>query len=903
MAKRKSRSPGPGRRKGRGEGRGPKQTDIRKSGPSGRRKWLFRLLAATVIPAALLASLELALRLFGYGYPPGFLAEVPQHGTVTGNARFGWRFFPPSISRSPVLFAFPARKASGTYRIFLLGGSAAAGTPDPAFHFGRILQAMLRHRYPATRFEVVNAAMTAINSHVVREIAGDCAAHEPDLFVVYMGHNEVVGPYGPGTVFAGFCRNLSTIRASIWAKSTRTGQLIGNLLRVVKTDEPAAGWRGMEMFSRGRVGPDDPRLEDVYSHLRSNLADICQAARDASAQVIVCTVAANLRDCAPFASEHRADLTREDESRFRSFYDAGVRLESGGDADGAIEKYTRAMEIDGQFADLHFRLARCLLSAGRVDDAGRHFRLALDRDALRFRADSRINETLRRFAAGRAERGVHLVDFERRLAEDRSVPHGLAGEELFYEHVHLRFEGNYALAAAVFEKVAAILPETVRAGAPGPAAPPPIERCAELVAWTPWARYVGRRSILSMTRRPPFTNQLDHARDTARRRERLGRLEKLLTPDVLRQTRDAFRRALRRDPDDLLLRDAFALFLLDLRRHAEAAEQWRLILQRVPNDPTVAANLGTALAKQGKFGEAIEQYLKSLRNRPGHPGLYANLGSALRKQGKFDEAVQWLEKALALDCGHAAAHVNLGDVCVRRRRYGEAARHFAEALRTEPDHAEARKGLRFVLLRPREGPEALASLERSLRARSGAPVHRVVAEVLLRRGKPAEALPHLAAVVRSEGDAEAHSQLASALVRLRRDPEALEHFRRALRISERWLPAIQGQAWLLATSADPSVRDGLRAEELAMQACEMTRYRVPGPLEALAAALAEQGRFPQAVAAAEKALQLAREAKADQIAEKILARVRLYRAGKPYRRGPATTRPATGPSSGPARQR
>ncbi|MGB2822232.1 MAG: tetratricopeptide repeat protein [Phycisphaerae bacterium] len=902
MVRRRARSAGAGPPRGRGDSRRPGRTDTGKGARSGWRKWLFRLLAATVIPAAVLGALELALRLFGYGYPPGFLAEVPQHSTVTGNARFGWRFFPPSMSRTPVLFAFPARKASGTYRIFLLGGSAAAGTPDPAFHFGRILQAMLRHRYPATRFEVVNAAMTAINSHVVREIATDCAACQPDLFVVYMGHNEVVGPYGPGTAFAGFSGSLSTIRASIRAKSTRTGQLIGNLLRLGARDEPATGWRGMEMHSRARVGPDDPRLEDAYSHFRSNLSDICQAARDGSAQAIVCTVAANLRDCAPFASVHRADLTREDESRFRSLYDAGVPLESGGDAGGAIEKYTRAMEIDGRFADLHFRLARCLLSRGRPDAARKHFRLALDSDALRFRADSRINEAIRRFAADQAGRGVHLVDFERRLAEDPTVPHGLAGEELFYEHVHLRFEGNYALAAAVFEKVAAILPETVKAGASGPAAPPSIAQCAPLVAWTPWARHAGNRSILAMTRRPPFTNQLDHARDTARRQERLARLEKLITPDVLRQTHDAFSRAARRDPDDLLLRDAFALFLLDLRRYAEAAEQWRLVLQRVPDDPAVAANLGTALAKQEKFGEAVEQYLRSLRNRPGHPAVYANLGAVMRKQGKLDEATAWLDKALALDPGHAVAHVNLGDIFVRRQRYDEAAGHFAEALRTEPDHAEARKGLTFVLLRRQQGPGALASLERSLRARPSAAVHRVVADVLVKRGKPAEAIPHLTAVVRLEGDAEAHSQLAWALVRLGRDGEALEHFGRALRTSERWLPAIQGQAWLLATSAEPSIRNGARAEELATQACEMTRYRAPGPLEALAAALAEQGRFPQAVIAAEKALKLARDANADRIAEEIRARILLYRAGKAYRRAPRTTHPATGPSSRTAPQ-
>ena len=49
-------------------------------------------------------------------------------------------------------------------------------------------------------FEVINAAVTSMNSHVARRIAKDCAAHDPDVFIIFMGNNEVVGPYGPPTL-------------------------------------------------------------------------------------------------------------------------------------------------------------------------------------------------------------------------------------------------------------------------------------------------------------------------------------------------------------------------------------------------------------------------------------------------------------------------------------------------------------------------------------------------------------------------------------------------------------------------------------------------------------------------------------------------------------------------------
>jgi hypothetical protein len=60
---------------------------------------------------------------------------------------------------------------------------------------------LLRERFPGQRFEVVNVAVTAINSHVILPIARECAQHQGDLWIVYMGNNEMVGPFGAATVF------------------------------------------------------------------------------------------------------------------------------------------------------------------------------------------------------------------------------------------------------------------------------------------------------------------------------------------------------------------------------------------------------------------------------------------------------------------------------------------------------------------------------------------------------------------------------------------------------------------------------------------------------------------------------------------------------------------------------
>ncbi len=189
----------------------------------GWRGWLLRLSLLVLSPVLFFGLVETGLRLGGYGYPTGFFLGPDADGKWTTNERFGWRFFPQSLSRDPDPCTLSAKPA-GTVRIFVLGESAAMGVPDPAFNVGRILAAMLREQYPGVQFEVVDGAMTAINSHVVRQIAGDCAARQPDLFVVYMGNNEVVGPYGPGTIFQKWSPSLGMIRASLWVKSTRVGE-------------------------------------------------------------------------------------------------------------------------------------------------------------------------------------------------------------------------------------------------------------------------------------------------------------------------------------------------------------------------------------------------------------------------------------------------------------------------------------------------------------------------------------------------------------------------------------------------------------------------------------------------------------------------------------------------------
>ena len=268
-------------------------------------------LMALALPCSLLFGVEIILRLFNVGYDPRFFLQVKSRGGVfcEDNPAFGRRFFPSTLVRRSDKLRFSLRKGGNVRRIFVLGGSAAMGEPAPAFAFSRSLDCMLRDRYGPTRCEIINTAMTAINSNVVVPIARECSHLSPDIFIVYLGNNEVIGPFGPATVFSPFS-NRQFIRLRVFLSSTRTGQLASALsASIVKSGGIPAGWGGMRMFLGHKIRFDDSKMAGVYKNFGDNLREILKAARGGGAHVVLCTVASNLKDCGPFYSMHAQDLS------------------------------------------------------------------------------------------------------------------------------------------------------------------------------------------------------------------------------------------------------------------------------------------------------------------------------------------------------------------------------------------------------------------------------------------------------------------------------------------------------------------------------------------------------------------------------------------------------------------
>ena len=706
----------------------------RVSPPAGRRVWFFRLAALIVAPVIFLLLMELGLRAVGYGYNPDVtvpcqIERVPHRGD---NIQFGWRFFTPILAREFEPFVFPSRKPEGTCRIFVLGASAAQGVPNNAFRFGRILEFMLHERFPGARFEVVTAAMAAINSHVVLEIARDCARYEPDLFVVYLGNNEVVGPYGPGTVLTPALSNLKLIRAGIRLRATKVGQLLSGLLGGRRpTDKGPAVWRGMEMFLGQQVRADDPRLEMTYDHFRRNLEDICRTAAEAGADTVLCTVGANLRDCPPFASLHRSGLKDEEKARWDTVYEQGVAAESREAYREAIDLYLQAAAIDGSYAELQFRLGRCHESVGEWAGAHERYLLARDHDTLRFRADTRINDVIAAVAATMQSQRVYLADVVD--AVQSAGPHGLAGKELFHEHVHLTFAGNYLVASTVLGQIERLLAQR---GLEAGDALPTQDQCAARLAWNDWSRHQTLDTLVhSFLAKPPFTNQLDHAERVGRGERELAALEASLTPQRLAEIAGEYREVIASAPTDWRLRWEYGKMLAeDMKQYDAAASQYRTVLELLPHSHMGHDALAAVLRGRGDLSGAIAEYEKVVAIKPTAGTAYYYLGWCHEKMGRKELAADLYRQAIRCEPDCAPAYLDLGEWLFRQGRREEAAETLRDGIAVLPNHPLLRSNLGLVLIRMGRRQEGEREVRTALELDPNSPQIRHVAEQLLGPG-------------------------------------------------------------------------------------------------------------------------------------------------------------------------
>ncbi len=675
-----------------------------------RRKWLFRLLAVFVVPLIFLGAVELCLRLVGFGFDPHFFKPEQVNGKdcYVANENFGLRFFPRGMVRFPPPVVMPRTKAPDTFRIFIFGESAALGDPRPNYGAGSYLEVLLAERFPQAKFEFINTSITAINSHAILPIARECADYAGDLWIIYMGNNEMVGPFGAATVFGAQAPALWWVRMQLQLRQWRLSQLllsVGELRQPAKSAE--ARWQGMEMFMQNQVRPDDPGKQRVYRNFERNLDDILQAGLAAHAKIVLSTVAVNLKDCPPFGSVPFATNRAASEQLCRG----GAAALAEGRFEDARSAFEAASASGDQSAEVQFQLATSLLHLTNAPAARRHFLQAAVHDTLPFRADLRVNDSIQAAARRLAGESVTLCDAAEALSA--TSPQGVPGEELFYEHVHLNPNGNYALALTWAAAVEKLLPPELKHGANS--AWVSQTECEQWLGLTAWNRVSILDEVLQRIQRPPFSGQSGHAKRAARLEKDIAELRQQSTDAAAATAREIYERALQRAPEDFRLHANYAEFLEARRDWKPAIAARRKVCQLVPASYFPQYALGVVLKEAGELAEARKTLLRAVALKSDESDVRLELGIVCARQGDWETARREMELAQRSGSGDPRIPLYLGEVLWKLNRRDEAVAALRNAVRLDPTNWQPRYRLAHNLAQQGDFAAAAAEYREALR--------------------------------------------------------------------------------------------------------------------------------------------------------------------------------------------
>ncbi len=342
---------------------------------------------------------------------------------------------------------------------------------------------------------------------------------------------------------------------------------------------------------------------------------------------------------------------------------------------------------------------------------------------------------------------------------------------------------------------------------------------------------------------------------------------------------ELLRRVVEEKPDWPDARKNLGQVMLDQGRLEEAMTEFRRVIQLNPGDVQSLTDLGICLAKQGHLDEAIAQYRQALNILPNAFAENA-LGGALDAQGHINEAAQHYQAAIGLKPDFAEAHNNLGALLNTTGHYDDARKQFEAALEARTNFAEAHYNLGIAFLALGQLTNASAEFSADLALQTNdADAHLNLARICAHERDLAGASNHFSQALTIRPDfVEARNGLALILFQQGDDAAAIDQYRAALRLQPKAADTMRNLAWVLATSANTSLRDGTAALNLVNTANQVAPPATAADFDIGAAACAEAGRFTEAVTAASKALELAQAAGQRELAAAIQSRLERYRA-------------------------
>jgi hypothetical protein len=358
---------------------------------------------------------------------------------------------------------FAARKAPHEYRVFCLGGSTVQGRPYAIeTSFTTWLELSLQAADPGRLFDVVNCGGISYASYRLVPILEEVLHYEPDLIVLYTGHNEFLEDRTYGHI-----KQHSATTRFVLRQSTRLRSL--NLIRSA-WNQWHARWDSVSASVASsscdapRLGVEvDARLDHpggltayhrdpqwrrgVVAHFDYNVRRMIRLCQAAGVEIWIVDPVCNLASCPPFKSQHRDGLSREQVARWRQLRQEATNWYRV-DMHRAVALLEEARAIDDQHAGLAYDLGTCYESLGRAELARAAYITAKEEDVCPLRIIEPLHKSLR---AAAAEFDVPLIDVKGLF--ERNCRHGIPGGYLLVDHVHPSITGHQMIAQLMMDRM------------------------------------------------------------------------------------------------------------------------------------------------------------------------------------------------------------------------------------------------------------------------------------------------------------------------------------------------------------------------------------------------------------------------------------------------------------------
>ncbi|HMP00048.1 MAG TPA: SGNH/GDSL hydrolase family protein, partial [Kiritimatiellia bacterium] len=420
---------------------GPSKPDNGQDISRSRKRW-FAFIAAS-LPFLVILAIETLLRSLGFGGHPPLcrrVTETPQGELYLVDVAKARSYFFANRDRPGYNYtdAFLLPKPEGSIRILMAGESALQGYPQPRnLASSSFLKAMLEDAWPGRTVEVLNLGTTAAASFPVMEMALEGARFDPDLVVIYTGHNEFFGAYGVASAHRAGSHPWM-LKVHRWMYATA---IVQALERVRTRGGPREDKTLMELmvgqgYTPARHWKRDAAARNLYRHVKA-IADFY---RSRHVPVMICTLPTNERDLAPLGEDRLEPSDADALSRALRQIASNPRQ--------AKAALTDLLEKHPELARAHYGLGLIYDKEGAIEESRQHLVAARDLDTMPWRISTPLQEALIR-AAG--DSGALLCDVE--AAFRANSPGGSIGWELMDDHVHPALEGQSLIARSIVESL------------------------------------------------------------------------------------------------------------------------------------------------------------------------------------------------------------------------------------------------------------------------------------------------------------------------------------------------------------------------------------------------------------------------------------------------------------------